>query len=637
MGKLKIITYILFLILISFCVSANPNWYQEANSDLSVSGGNSFIGYASNYNGIENAVYEKCEIENSVFPVVSADFDNSGVPQIVTTQSSTLKIYDYNCGLVNAITPSGNIRAMPIILNTDGDTLLEIYVINGSSLLGFEYNIETGNYDLIKNIDYTEETTNLDAITCVNDGINYTCLAVKQGSKDITLIHITEETTYTNSNALQYAWSSSGSTYKTGLANTRTVGNSDFLTVICGQFTSGISVCDIVDVTGDSIASFNSNNYGFTITSIIHQDAFISKLGGSFRVFVSEKMSTASGSRLSYRIGTLDGTKLVDTSKSDIAEESITNFMVGDYDKDGSNEACIIIKNGSFAHNPTNATWLKCYESDISLQTDIDVTDVLNASENNFFGAVMADYNTSSSNLGIALYDGIYYQDGSNLVKSYDTNIAKSTSRVGRLITVFGNTDASPNSVYTDTSLGFIYRNVASSVNCGDDVCSNSENALTCPVDCGTNASGLVNGTGSPCNNDDDCSNGVCEYGFCALKTANMECTNNNECLSGLCKNNVCTKPSYWDRIDASKVQQFGDDSNTNNFIALFFMILIPAFIIYQGGASKGAIGTGLGIFFLLGIFFAVVGWLSLFIMFGLIFVVLIFAVILLMLSGGTD
>jgi len=633
----KIILYFIFIILLIFTFLGNSNWFQNSNSDLSVTGGNAFIGYASNYNGVSNASYEKCEIETSVFPVVSADFDNSGVPQIVTTQSSTIRIYDSDCAFSNAFTPNGNIRAEPILLNTDGDELIEIFVLNGSSLMGFEYNELSGSFEMFKNIDYSSITTNLDAFSCANNFENFTCLAVKQGSKDIILINIVNESVVNVPNSLQQNWVNSGSQYKTGISNSRTLGSTNFLFTICGQYASGISYCDITDITGTRVTTFNSNNYGFTVDGIYQQDAFISKLGNVFRIFVSEKIHTTAGSRVSYRIGTLDGTKLVDTSKSDTQEESISNFMVGDYDKDGSNEACIIVKNGTFAYNPTNATWLKCYDSDLSLQSDIDVTDVLNASENNFFGSVMADYNSSSSNLGIALYDGIYYQDGSDFVKSYNTGVSKSTSRVGRLITVFGNTDASPNAVYTDTATGFIFRNIASSVICGNDICENSENSLTCPEDCSIDAEGLLNNTGDPCFSNDDCKSGLCEYGFCVLKGSGVECNFDYQCLSGECKNNICTKPSYWARISASKTQQFGEDDNTNNFISLFFMILIPAFIIYHGNGSKGSISVGMGVFFMLAIFFAVVGWLSLFLMFGLFFIVLIMAVILLVLSGGSD
>ncbi len=141
---------------------------------------------------------------------------------------------------------------------------------------------------------------------------------------------------------------------------------------------------------------------------------------------------------------------------------------------------------------------------------------------------------------------------------------------------------------------------------------------------------------GDNCLKNSECSTGKCEYGICAPKIRGESCAFSGECLSGECQNGKCTKASLWQRISISKTQQFGNDGDTNNFIALFFIIGIPALILWAGHKSRLVVVSAIAIMFALSFFFAMVGWLSFFIVFGL-FISSSMVFFALMIFGGSS
>lgn len=140
----------------------------------------------------------------------------------------------------------------------------------------------------------------------------------------------------------------------------------------------------------------------------------------------------------------------------------------------------------------------------------------------------------------------------------------------------------------------------------------------------------------TPCETNSDCDSGLCEYHICVLKTANMECISDSECLSGDCLSGFCTKADIWSKIEASKNQQFGDTSDSNNFVALFLIIGIPLVIIIAGLGSIASIIVAGFTFIGLAVFFTIVGWLSPFILLGIFIICLLVIVLAVMIKGGS-
>ena len=140
---------------------------------------------------------------------------------------------------------------------------------------------------------------------------------------------------------------------------------------------------------------------------------------------------------------------------------------------------------------------------------------------------------------------------------------------------------------------------------------------------------------GSPCESNDECRSGKCQNGFCVLKLGREDCDFDIECLSGKCLNGKCTKPSAIQLLDASKTDQFGDDPKSNNFISLFIMVGISLTIILAGGVGGLAVIGSILFFIVSGFFFALIGWLSPFILIGMVVSVLIIFVFFMILKGS--
>ena len=145
-----------------------------------------------------------------------------------------------------------------------------------------------------------------------------------------------------------------------------------------------------------------------------------------------------------------------------------------------------------------------------------------------------------------------------------------------------------------------------------------------------------IYGLNEPCNSDDDCLSGKCEFGYCVLKLGKDSCTDDTQCISGNCIGGKCSKPSLWQLINAGKNEQFGNDSDTNNFLALLLAIGLPCIILWLGHKSRLVVVSAIGLMIALMFFFTIIGWLSFFITFGAFITIIIVFFILLMFGGGS-
>jgi len=148
----------------------------------------------------------------------------------------------------------------------------------------------------------------------------------------------------------------------------------------------------------------------------------------------------------------------------------------------------------------------------------------------------------------------------------------------------------------------------------------------------------VTNGTGSGCSVNSDCESGKCQGGFCVLKSDGEPCISNSQCISGECTNDKCAKTPLWDKIDYLKDESYGDDSNSNNLIAILLMCFISGLLVVSVAQHGGGIFAGvIGVlsFVTLAIFFTIVGWLSPFILLGIFFIGLVIIVLAFVIGGG--
>ena len=626
MRKISILLFIV-LFLNSISVLANVNWYQEANSGLNLPGGTGYIGYGSNINNLlTDQTYSQCSISGSTYTPVATDLDGNGIVDIITSPSNRLELYTLDCEFITDLALGENVRAIPVIVNFDEDANQEIVVLLSGNVEIYEFDSDISSFVEIENIDYSATVSDLDYITCPRS-TEHTCIALNQGSNEVYLFDFDTDTVTELTNEIPQSLLNIGSITQ-GLSTSTTLGADRWRIPFCLSqgSTTNYYTCHTLDVNGEneSISTGNLGSASFSIDQFYYNSVFYAKMGNALRIFANLDYQKSGNPRHQAKIFDSAYTELVGVQASDSYNKS-SNWMVADYDKDGVNDACILI-------NDTPTTYFRCWDSGFNQIENINVTGTIDISKS----CVLADFNGSASTLGLATMEGIFYENeaGTSFNEFYDTGETSSGYRSG--IVVSTASTGSPAYVYADSTSGFIVRDSSATSACGNDICEIFENAFSCPSDCSINVTGALNETGAGCVTNQDCESGLCEAGFCVLKPGNYQCESGDECLSGICTNNICARADYWDSIDQAKTNLYGDDSNTNNFISLFIMTAVAIGVIIMGRNFASLLIAGL-MFIILGFFFAVVGWLSVFIAFGLIVGVLALIILTVVLRMSSE
>jgi hypothetical protein len=151
-------------------------------------------------------------------------------------------------------------------------------------------------------------------------------------------------------------------------------------------------------------------------------------------------------------------------------------------------------------------------------------------------------------------------------------------------------------------------------------------------------SSGIILGElGSPCENNEDCLTGKCEYKQCVKKQGSEECTDNSQCVSNQCIGGLCKKPSLSENMEESKTELFGSDQASSNWVSIILMVGSAIAVVSGTGGTSIGILIALGVIYLEGFFFAYIGWLSVFILLALVVVALIIVVFAFLIKGRSD
>jgi len=654
--------FLIFFLGLSF-VNANLYWSQEANAnyDLGVTGVRG-IAYGSNYlnpvSDVTGGDYEWCSITKSDYTPIISDFGQTGVLKVVVTDktSDKLSVYNPDCSLFQEIDVGIDIRAMPVLLRPKSYFDQQIVVLTSTHLKSYEYGLDLGYFVEKISISYQGHTNNTNYLTCLDEYFdserNLKCFVVSWtgATSDIMQFDMINETYTYEYNELKYANYMKEFTYN-GLSNFRNPTDDEDFYIPIGFYDRDVDSSEeyygnLLNGTADYLDEyFGENVFGSSETNYRDTSDFVAKIGNNYRIFSyrftgggthiynSVFISDLSGNNLLYQTSDEVGSEAIADLMNNISLKRYSNWAVADYDKDGSNEACFLVKLAN------DEIWLQCYESTLS-ESNGDIRVNYTSLIGNVSNFVLADFVPTKNVLGIATKEGIFYPDD----KVFSTD---KLAGFGFPITTISNIHSQvPMYVYTDSDEGFIVYADVELDSCGNGDCEYWESPLSCCDydDCLAGNSTRCNccdfppdvdyegeyREGSPCETDDDCEgNLICEYGVCTKLIFGGECEQDSDCLSGECLNGYCTKASWWNKLSASKDQQFGDDVNTNNFIALFFIIAIAGYLMFNGNILAGILAM-----FILAIFFTIVGWLSVFILFGFILTGLI-AIVIKMMVGG--
>lgn len=651
--------FLVFILGLSF-VNANLYWSQEANANYDLGLGTRFTAYGSNHlNPISDLIgtdYSLCSITKSDYTPIVSDFGQTGELKVVVTDTGTnkLSIYNSDCSLFQEINVGSSIDAMPVLLRPKSYFDQQIIVLTDGYLKSYEYSFELGYFVLVGTTElYARSLVTYYYLTCFDfvfdSESNSECIAIgvyigdsyvsNCNMDNFSVISSITGSIAHDSYLEQFDYS--------GLSNIRNVIDDEQFYVPLGFFS--LHTTDyygyLLNRTGSSLAVYDGgHSFSDQDDTFKESSDFIAKIGNNYRLFSYRLtgISTENKSFSSVFINDLSGNNLFYSASTEVCSpfdmdnisyKRYSNWAVADYDMDGSNEACFLVKLAN------DEIWLQCYENTLS-ESDGDIRVNYTGLINDTGNFILADFVPSKDVLGIATKEGIFYPGD----KVYSTG---KTADFGFPITTINSIYAqTPMYVYTDDDEGFIVYADVGIDSCGNGDCEYWETPLSC---CDYDDCLIGNSTrcdccyfppdvdyegeyreGSPCKTDADCADGLkCEYGVCTKLTGGAECTQDSDCLSGECLNGYCTKASWWKMFVASKNQMMGDDVDTNNFLSLFFILAIAGFLGYYGN-----VWMGISSFYVLGIFFAIVGWLSVFILFGLIITGIIAIVFKLSISG---
>ena len=511
----KFIIFALLAVLLSFQLvdagypsSAYASWFQTGNADFRLLGGQGYTVYAKNFQNpatdVSNASYTSCIPSASIYEPVSMDFNNDGFQEFVISSAHLLQMYDINCQLLNTLDfGSRTISAMPVLLNTDEDAQQEIMVLTDDFLFQFEFNTLTNNFDILSYINYSSLNPGLDLFTCpyeISGSEHSRCLAWANGYNSTWVFDITSSTVSELTGNMGTKVRYSQNNYN-GIAIAK-IDPSHYIAPVCyvdQGITDRFVRCPMFNASGAFMGNLTSSILSGAFTTAESKlSAFPAKLGSVQRIFISGK----TGGKAFYFITDTSGINLLTVETS---SEEPTPWMVGDYNKDGSNEACIRI------HALNSNHFFRCYNQNLVAIIDYDLGGAAY-----FNNGVMADFFPDRAAMGIGDSMGItYYNSTGSLFRVYNKGIGTS----GTTIVVNGATGAVPAILFTNgISESFLLVNTQFNTACGDGICADGENIFTCPSDCNMTCSGYCGDLNcdsvSPCdetaiNCPSDCGAGV--------------------------------------------------------------------------------------------------------------------------------
>ena len=153
--------------------------------------------------------------------------------------------------------------------------------------------------------------------------------------------------------------------------------------------------------------------------------------------------------------------------------------------------------------------------------------------------------------------------------------------------------------------------------------------------DLSTPAGSYPVGTFVGLGNGEMCLTGYIEYGRCALLPGGHTCSLSVDCISRSCQAGYCTQPTIIQNLEQSRNQQFGDTAAASDFVCLFLILGGAIGILVLGGFNVLTGGVAMAYILFTSIFFIIIGWLSLFFLFGVILLLVIGAVLLILLNSG--
>lgn len=639
----QLLPILIFLIVFLIPLSLASTDYGLCEKQYCQGQNNSIYNYFLSSGDNSNYVavnYSKCLIGASLYPIVSGDLVNGTSSlystDFLTATTTTFAAYNGLCEkTIEGTFP--NVITNIVLSDYDNDGYSELMYANTSMF--FIANISNGTLQIEHNISFNMTET----AGAIMDCSNQKCYILDASGSKIRIIYFSNLSNATiafplNSGSYSSSYYGYGQLLVDGSdAYICFAHNSANFPINCYLYKNDVQYKNF---TIDTAAGLRPVTY-YQIAKV--------RFGGSYRVLFN--LNFTDGNTLAYVAIYDENLNLIKLIQDPIySYGTYSEFMVSDFEYRGVNSIGLFHKNGS----DTKFVTFRYTDGLQEINTSVSFSFTRFNSISSF--DKLKSYQYFFNYLGIQyLNESIIYSINNDTTYQYRPITLVPTSK--NVYSFYDNLTYLGDGFFTGAAVAFpSYSAVTASMLfsplsttfsgavCGDGVCDidNFETGYTCPQDCSSNASsssGLLS-SGEVCSVNEDCDSNYCYGTICRLRTTSMTCTANSQCVSGSCSNGICTKAPLWTGIDSATKEEFGDDSNTLMFISIIIILVICGLTIY-GAVNAGQPMAGIFLavceFFVLIIFFTIVGWLSAWILLFMIIIAIIVGFIMWMASSGTD
>lgn len=599
--------------------------------------------------------YSLCQIQNSFYNwSIAYDYDNNyQVDYVVMPDQNTIAVYNTLCDLVKTYTTTNQIVSRPSLVNPDykvdpishlpvydlailTNETLDIYNATG---LKYQYNYLPNSYGVP-----------IYALACTD----HSCWANSMNSSISYSYRFSLVLGISYTNRVNVGVTFATIPDKDTESYAQTVNDNSYAS-FCDTSSSTTSArCFVVNETPGVVKTFTLYGGSNTLDMRSYFAGFV-KMGSVYRYIATIHGTKSSPNRWVDNVVYDDSFNLLFTQCTGgtecLAGSAIVAYSskpaVGDYDRDGVTEYCY------FYNDTSNDTNFKCYTNSFINPKFTTSFNMLTTGMSHFPDEFyMANYNASAGTLYIGTKEGIFDIENEKKIFSTDFNYTSTSVYFDPIIisyldrSLFDSINVewtgNPTLAYASLTNSFIVASVLGVSFCGDLLCEGSETVFNCQSDCLTNFTAGGIPIGFECTDSANCTIGLCRYGKCALAGTNEACNTDNDCVSNNCNDQllVCAKATLWQNIDSGKDEQFGDDSNSNNLIAILIIIVASVAVgiaigKYGGGLLAGAVSAL--VFFVSSLFFAIVGWLSWYIVLVELILLVAFVVMGVLLGSRTS